>query len=78
MEQSVNAGANGAVKVRVAKGVFKLLPQSGDAPTIAHIGDDVYADDDQTVGLTVEDPARSVVGKVVDIDTDGGVFVRIF
>lgn len=69
MEQSANAGANGAVNVKVKRGVFQFAAETGDEPTIAHKGQICYAADDQTVGMTPG--VRSAAGIVVDVDTNG-------
>lgn len=69
MEKSANAGANGAVSVKIKRGVFQFAAEEGDAPTIADKGKICYAADDQTVGMTPG--VRSAAGVVVDVDADG-------
>lgn len=74
---SVNAGADGAVKVRVitSRGPdgkmrqFRLKNASaGDACTIANIGRDVYLLDDEAATTTAT--GRSVVGKLRELEKD--------
>lgn len=65
-------GADGAVNVDVRAGVFSFA-NAGDI-TRAHIGDDAYIDDDQTV--TAVTTGRSVAGRIVDVDSDG-VWVKV-
>ncbi|MDM7928670.1 hypothetical protein [Blastomonas fulva] len=69
-------GANGDVKVRVFKGVFRFgNSAAADAITRAEIGDDCYIVDDQTVAKTSGTNTRSIAGKIVDVDAQG-VWVR--
>ncbi|MEX2480203.1 MAG: hypothetical protein WD928_05015 [Gammaproteobacteria bacterium] len=70
-------GAAGDVKVRVRRGVFQFANSAGaDEITAAEIGDDCYIVDDQTVAKTDDTGARSVAGKVVQVD-DNGVWVKL-
>ena len=70
-------GANGAVNVEVERGVFRLENSAAaDAITAAEIGDNCYIVDDQTVAKTDGSSARSIAGKIEDVDAQG-VWVRI-
>jgi hypothetical protein len=70
-------GANGAVSVRVARGVFAFANSSGaDAITTTSIGTLCYMVDDQTIAKTDGGATRSVAGKVFDVD-DLGVWVKV-
>ncbi len=67
-----SAGAAGALKIRVEKGVFPFENSaSTDAITKAEIGDDCYIVDNQTVAKTDGSGTRSVAGKIVDVDAEG-------
>lgn len=72
-EQADNsAGAAGDIKVRVKRGVF-LFANSADADLItrADIGNNCYIVDDQTVAKTSDTNARSVAGRIDDVDASG-------
>jgi predicted RecA/RadA family phage recombinase len=72
---SVNAGADGAVSVRVRRGAFKFANKAGDLVTQALVGTTCYVEDDQTVRLTA---AGSIAaGRVLSVDTSG-VEVEIY
>lgn len=72
-----SAGADGDKNVTVRSGVFKFANSaSADEITLAEIGDNCYIVDDQTVAKTDGTGARSVAGKVVDVESDG-VWVRM-
>lgn len=65
-------GADGAVKVRIFKGIFRFgNSAAGDAITRAEIGDDCYIVDDQTVAKTSGGDTRSIAGKIMDVDAQG-------
>jgi hypothetical protein len=65
-------GADGAVAVRVRRGIFAWASGAGaDAVTNANLGQTVYVIDDQTVGLTNGTNTRSAAGKVFLVDADG-------
>ena len=67
-----SAGADGAIRVKVRRGVFRFANSAGaDAITLANIGTDCYIVDDQTVAKTDGTGTRSVAGKVRDVDTQG-------
>lgn len=69
-----SAGAAGAKKLRVRRGVFKF-GKTG-AITVADIGKDVYVADDQTVQVATG--TNSVVaGELLELDEDGDVWVQI-
>lgn len=69
-------GADGAVSVRVRRGVFKLDNSGADPVAQANILSDCYIVDDQTVAATNGGNTRSVAGKVVEVEADG-VWVEI-
>lgn len=70
------AGADGAIRVKVRRGVFRFANSaSTDLITLADVGADCYVVDDQTVAKTSNTNARSVAGKVEDVDSSG-VWVR--
>lgn len=73
-----SAGAASAINVRVKPGVFKFANSSAaDLIAADDIGKTAYVVDDQTVALTSGGSTRSVAGKIVGVDTDGGVFVAV-
>lgn len=70
--QIVNAGADAAVSAEVKTGIFRFNNSaSTDAITVADIGNDCYAADDQTVAKTSNSSARPVAGKIFDVDSQG-------
>lgn len=72
-----SAGANGALMVPVERGTFRFANSAaGDAIVLADVGADCYVVDDQTVGKTDGSGARSVAGKIRDVDA-AGVWVEI-
>jgi hypothetical protein len=76
-EQADNSsGSDGDMTVAVRKGVFRFGNDGTDTVTRAHIGQDCYIVDDQTVASTDGTGTRSVAGKVFDVDSEG-VWVRI-
>lgn len=72
-----NVGTAGALNVRVQRGVFLFNNSAGgDAITLASIGQNCYAVDDNTVALTSGAGTRSIAGKIYDVDaTTGEVWV---
>ncbi|MEZ5782078.1 MAG: hypothetical protein R3D70_10680 [Rhizobiaceae bacterium] len=66
-----NIGGDGAAAVTVERGTFKFFNYGSDAVTAAEIGKNCYVFDDQTVAKTDGSSARSVAGKVIDVDSDG-------
>ena len=65
-------GAAGDISVNVKRGVFRYENSSaGDEITRAHIGDDCFIVDDQTLALTDGTNTRSVAGKIVNVDALG-------
>lgn len=66
-------GDDGDLSIRVRRGVFRFENESD--VTIANVGTDAYAVDDQTVSASSDDSTRSVVGTIADVD-DLGVWVR--
>lgn len=70
-------GGNGGKSATVKRGVFKYKnSSSGDAITIAEIGDICYIVDDETVAKTNGTNTRSAAGVIVGVDSDG-VWVRM-
>jgi hypothetical protein len=68
----VNSGANGAVSVEIATGIFKFKnSSSADAINRDDIGLPCYAVDDEQVALTNGSNTRSVAGTIFDVDADG-------
>lgn len=76
IEESVDntGGTDGAVSIRIKRGVFKFKNSSSDALTRAEIFTDCYIEDDETVCKTAT--GKSKAGKVIDIDSDG-VWIEI-
>ncbi|MBF0249957.1 MAG: hypothetical protein HQL35_04925 [Alphaproteobacteria bacterium] len=67
-----SAGADGAVTVKVKKGVFRFANSAaGDAIAAADIGNDCYIVDDETVAKTDGTGTRSIAGKIFDVDAQG-------
>ena len=65
-------GGAGDIAVEVRKGVFRFANSaSADQIARAEIGTNCYIVDDQTVAKTDGTGARSVAGKVFDVDSDG-------
>lgn len=71
-----SAGSAGDLNVRTTVGVFQFANDGVAAVTRAHIGDDCYILDDETVSSDDDTGARSVAGRVIDVDS-GGVWVEI-
>jgi hypothetical protein len=66
------AGIAGDLRVETMKGVFPFKNSaSTDEITRAEIGDLCYIIDDQTVAKTSGSSARSLAGRIVDLDADG-------
>lgn len=71
------AGANGDVRVKVERGVFRFNNSAaGELIALADVGADCFIVDDQTVAKTNGVGTRSVAGKVRDVDS-AGVWVEI-
>jgi hypothetical protein len=69
-------GAAGAISVKVRRGTFKWANgTAGDAIVQADVGKNCFVLDDQTVAKTDGTGARSVAGKVWQIE-DGQVWVE--
>ncbi len=68
-------GADGAVTVRISKGIFKFANDATDPVSDADIGNTCYIVDDQTVAKTDGTGTRSPAGTVFQVDSDG-VWVR--
>ncbi len=71
-ETSANAGADGAVNVRVRRGAFKFNNSSaGDLIAQADVGADCFIVDDNTVAKTNGTNTRSRAGKILAVDSSG-------
>lgn len=67
-----SAGANGDLKIEVARGVHQFANSSaGDLIALADIGSTCYIVDDQTVAKTNGTSTRSAAGIVRDVDANG-------
>ncbi len=66
-------GSNGAITGEPKLGVFGPFANSasGDQIALADVGADCYIVDDSTVAKTSNSSARSVAGKVFNVDADG-------
>lgn len=64
-EYKNNAGADGAERIVVQKGVFEFEPDGSNPPTIADIGQTVYWSDDQTVAVAAG-PTNDIAAGVLD------------
>lgn len=73
-ESAVNEGADGAAKALVKRGTFLLKNDVTNPVTRAHIGQDCFIVDDETVSSSATGTSRA--GTVFDI-TDAGVFVTV-
>ena len=71
------AGTNGATTMYVQFGEFKFVNSGTAACTIANIGDQVFAEDDETVSGTSQSSSLSAMGIMTGLDADGGVWVRV-
>ena len=78
LDTVANSGADGAQRIRVARGVFKYK-NSGSSDVIgwSEVGKNCYLVDDETVAKTSGTATRSVAGIVDSVAADGGVWVRI-
>jgi hypothetical protein len=76
-EKVVNAGANGAKRVKFERGVFPFEnSSSGDAIAETDVGQDCFVVDDTTVAKTNGSGTRSVAGRIESFD-GGKPWVRI-
>ena len=77
-EEVDNTGADGALKVRVAKGVVKMgNAAAADAVVQADVGVAVDVIDDETVATPGGAAVNSIpAGKVREIDADGGIWIE--
>lgn len=73
VESSVDntAGADAEAVVAIRKGIFRYENDATDTVTRAHIGQDCYMVNDQSVASNNGTGSRSVAGKVFDVDPDG-------
>lgn len=77
-KDATNTGASGSVHVNALGGTFKLLSGTGaDLITQADAGSIAYIIDDQTFGLTNGGGTRSPAGIIMQVDSDGGVWVQM-
>lgn len=78
MEDALGTGSSGAVRTNVETGIFKFLnSSSGDLIAQSEVGKSCYIVDDQTVAKTSNTNTRSIAGTVIEIDPDGGVWVKV-
>ncbi|MBE3574548.1 MAG: hypothetical protein IMW99_03700 [Firmicutes bacterium] len=77
-EQAVDntGGADGAVSIKVRRGVFKYKNAAADAMGRQHVLGNCYIVDDETVAATDGAGTRSPAGIVLAVDSDG-VWVQI-
>lgn len=68
------AGADGTVVIDVETGVFKF---DASSVTVANVGQNATMVDDHTVGVAAGTTNDIVVGKILEIDADGGVWVQV-
>lgn len=72
VEQVANPGADGAVNVRVRRGVWRFKNSaSTDAIALTDIGATCYVVDDETVAKTNGTNTRSAAGIIRDVDAQG-------
>lgn len=65
-------GADGDVTVKVGREIYRFDNSAGgDEITLSDVGSDCYIVDDETVALTDGTGARSVAGKIHDVDALG-------
>lgn len=70
------SGSNGAITLQVRQGCFKWASgTSADLISVTNAGVDCYVIDDFTVGLTDGGGTRVRAGKIIQVDSDGGVWV---
>lgn len=71
-DNTVVGHAAGAISVQVRSGIYKWANSATtDLITSAHVGQMVFAADDQTVALTDGAGARAIAGRVIQVDSDG-------
>ncbi|MCW3835977.1 hypothetical protein ACFQ1E_07990 [Sphingomonas canadensis] len=76
LESKTGTAADGGATIDIGTDPVKFANSSStDEITVADIGFECFAVDDQTVARTSSNGTRPVAGTVVAIDTDGGVFV---
>ena len=76
-ERVTNGVVAGAVTVKVSKGAFWYVNSGADPITLADLGMNCYIVDDQTVARTSNSAARSIAGRIVNVDATLGVCVEI-
>lgn len=71
-EHVVGGAVDGETAVKCRHGWHQVKNSAGaDEITRAHLGQDAYLVDDETVALTDGGGTRSVAGPIVDVDADG-------
>ena len=68
--------AAGKVAVEVRRGIYKFDNYASDLVVVGDIGKNCFVFDDHTVAHSDGSAARSVAGRVENIDADGGVWVN--
>lgn len=76
-ERVTNGVTAGAVTVKVSKGAFWYVNSGADPITLADLNMTCYIVDDQTVARTSNSAARSIAGRIVNVDATLGVCVEI-
>lgn len=70
--------SNGQFKVFARPGIYKFANSSaGDLIAQTDLGADCFIVDDQTVAKTNGSSTRSRAGKIIGVDSDGGVWVQL-
>ncbi len=77
LQTKTNSGANGALFIEIAYGVWNMRNSTaGDVIAAKDIGVTVFVVDDETVALTSNSSARHAAGEVWDVRPDGSVDVH--
>lgn len=76
-ERVTNGVVAGAVTVKVSKGAFWYVNSGADPITLADLNMTCYIVDDQTVARTSNSAARSIAGRIVNVDATLGVCVEL-
>lgn len=73
-----SAGIDAAIFAHIEPGTRKMMNSSGgDLIAVTNRFQDCFIVDNQTVALTDGGGNRSLAGKIIAIDDDGGVFVEV-
>lgn len=70
------AAASGTYSINVNPGVHKWVNSAVAACGQAHVGTEVYGEDDQTISQTSQTGTLSAAGVMLALDADGGVWVQ--